>query len=142
MRPTPFDSADGNAGPSHRTAHQRLVTRAVHVGFWPVSAAEYDVGYIDLEQRTLQPLENPFGPSVAAARAGVCYLPAPTILGLRNADFAIPRGRSKLIPDQLFALNYCGGFRAFVSAGRGSCGVNVTFSDRGQIIIDRGHFYP
>jgi hypothetical protein len=22
----------------------------------------YDLGYIDLEQRTLQPLDNPFGP--------------------------------------------------------------------------------
>jgi len=24
----------------------------------------YDLGYIDLEERTLQPLENPFGPKV------------------------------------------------------------------------------
>lgn len=51
---------------------------------------------------------------IAAARAGVGYLPAPVILGLKGAEFAIPVGRSKLIPDQLFALNYCGGFRAFV----------------------------
>src|ERR1044071_5348931 len=26
----------------------------------------YDLGYIDLEERTLQPLENPFGPPAAA----------------------------------------------------------------------------
>jgi hypothetical protein len=25
---------------------------------------EYDLGYIDLEQKTLQPLDNPFGPKV------------------------------------------------------------------------------
>jgi hypothetical protein len=24
----------------------------------------YDLGYIDLEEKTLQPLENPFGPKV------------------------------------------------------------------------------
>jgi hypothetical protein len=26
------------------------------------SFMDYDLGYIDLEQRTLQPLDNPFGP--------------------------------------------------------------------------------
>jgi hypothetical protein len=25
---------------------------------------EYDLGYIDLEEKTLQPLDNPFGPKV------------------------------------------------------------------------------
>ena len=25
---------------------------------------DYDLGYIDLEERTLQPLDNPFGPKV------------------------------------------------------------------------------
>jgi hypothetical protein len=25
---------------------------------------EYDLGFIDLEEKTLQPLENPFGPKV------------------------------------------------------------------------------
>jgi len=25
---------------------------------------EYDLGYIDLEEKTLQPQENPFGPKV------------------------------------------------------------------------------
>jgi len=24
----------------------------------------YDLGYVDLEEKTLQPLENPFGPKV------------------------------------------------------------------------------
>jgi hypothetical protein len=25
---------------------------------------DYDLGYIDLEEKTLQPLQNPFGPKV------------------------------------------------------------------------------
>jgi hypothetical protein len=25
---------------------------------------DYDLGYVDLEERTLQPLDNPFGPKV------------------------------------------------------------------------------
>jgi hypothetical protein len=25
---------------------------------------DYDLGYVDLEQKTLQPLDNPFGPRV------------------------------------------------------------------------------
>jgi len=33
-------------------------------GIWLVSFMEYDLGYIDLEEKTLQPLENPFGPKV------------------------------------------------------------------------------
>jgi hypothetical protein len=31
---------------------------------WLVSFMDYDLGYIDLEERTLQPLNNPFGPKV------------------------------------------------------------------------------
>ena len=31
---------------------------------WLVSFMDYDLGYIELEQRTVQPLENPFGPKV------------------------------------------------------------------------------
>jgi hypothetical protein len=31
-------------------------------GIWLVSFMDYDLGYIDLEERTLQPLDNPFGP--------------------------------------------------------------------------------
>ena len=32
---------------------------------WLVSFMHYDLGYIDLEQRTLQPTDNPFGPGVS-----------------------------------------------------------------------------
>ena len=33
-------------------------------GNWLVSFLAYDLGYIDLEEKTLQPLENPFGSKV------------------------------------------------------------------------------
>ena len=33
-------------------------------GIWLVTFMHYDLGYIDLETRVLEPLENPFGPKV------------------------------------------------------------------------------
>src|SRR5579872_7621121 len=33
-------------------------------GIWLVSFIDYDLGYIDLEEKTLQPLNSPFGPKV------------------------------------------------------------------------------
>ena len=50
---------------------------------------------------------------IAAARDGVRYIPAHEILAIKGADLAIPVGRTKLIPDQLFALDYTGSFRVF-----------------------------
>ncbi len=46
-------------------AGQRLGRKEVDDGIWLVSFMHYDLGYIDLEQRTLQPLDNPFGPGVS-----------------------------------------------------------------------------
>lgn len=43
-------------------AGQRLGIKEVDEGIWLVSFMHYDLGYIDLEQKTLQPLDNPFGP--------------------------------------------------------------------------------
>jgi transposase len=43
-------------------AGQRLGIKEVDDGIWVVSFLSYDLGFIDLEQRTLQPLDNPFGP--------------------------------------------------------------------------------
>jgi hypothetical protein len=43
-------------------AGQRLGTKEVDDGIWIVSFMSYDLGYIDLEQKTLRPLDNPFGP--------------------------------------------------------------------------------
>ena len=42
-------------------AGQRLGLKEVDDAIWLVSFMTYDLGYIDLEQRTLQPLDNPFG---------------------------------------------------------------------------------
>jgi len=42
-------------------AGQRLGIKEVDEGIWIVSFMHYDLGYIDLEQKTLQPLDNPFG---------------------------------------------------------------------------------
>lgn len=50
---------------------------------------------------------------IAAARDGVRYIPAHNILAINGATLAIPIGQQKLIPDQLFALDYGEKFRAF-----------------------------
>ena len=43
-------------------AGQTLGIKEVEDGIWLASFMDYDLGYFDLEQRTLQPLDNPFGP--------------------------------------------------------------------------------
>jgi transposase InsO family protein len=45
-------------------AGQAVGIKEVDDGIWLVSFMDYDLGYIDLEEKTLQPLENPFGPKV------------------------------------------------------------------------------
>lgn len=42
-------------------AGQRVGIKEVDEGIWIVTFMQYDLGYIDLEQKTLQPLDNPFG---------------------------------------------------------------------------------
>ncbi len=42
-------------------AGQRLGIKEVEEGIWLTSFMNYDLGYIDLEQRTLQTIDNPFG---------------------------------------------------------------------------------
>ena len=46
-------------------AGQKLGIKEVDDGIWLVSFMHYDLGYIDLEQKTLQPLDNPFGPGLS-----------------------------------------------------------------------------
>jgi len=51
----------------HRLAHeasQAVSLKEVEEGIWLVSFMNYDLGYVDLEETTLQPLDNPFGPKV------------------------------------------------------------------------------
>src|SRR3989440_2132379 len=50
---------------SYTLAGQRVGIKEVDDGIWIVSFMHYDLGYIDLEQRTLQPLDNPFGPRLS-----------------------------------------------------------------------------
>lgn len=58
---------------------------------------------------------------IAAARCGVRYIPAHDILAKINASLEVPTRLGKLIPDQLFALDYGGSFRAFaVEVDRGT----------------------
>ncbi len=42
-------------------AGQKLGIKEIDDGIWIVSFMHYDLGYIDLEQRTLQTIDNPFG---------------------------------------------------------------------------------
>ena len=42
-------------------AGQSLGIKEVDDGIWLVSFMHYDLGYIDLEQKTLQTIDNPFG---------------------------------------------------------------------------------
>jgi hypothetical protein len=42
-------------------AGQKLGIKEVDEGIWLVSFMHYDLGYFDLEQKTLRPLDNRFG---------------------------------------------------------------------------------
>jgi len=46
-------------------AGHRLGVKEVDEGIWLVTLMHYDLGDIDLEQKTLQPLDNPFGPRLS-----------------------------------------------------------------------------
>ena len=46
-------------------AGQRVGLTEVDDGIWLVTFMRYDLGYIDLEQKTLQTIDNPFGPGVS-----------------------------------------------------------------------------
>jgi hypothetical protein len=50
---------------SQRTmAGQVVGIKEVEEGIWLVSFMDYDLGYIDLEEKTLQVPDNPFGSKV------------------------------------------------------------------------------
>ena len=46
-------------------AGQRVGIKEVDEGIWLVSFVHYELGYVELEQRTSQPLDNPFGPRLS-----------------------------------------------------------------------------
>src|SRR5579885_2173111 len=45
-------------------AGQAVGVKEVDDGIWLVRFMDYDLGYVDLEEKTLQPLPNPFGPKL------------------------------------------------------------------------------
>jgi hypothetical protein len=57
------DGETGGGGIDFRGA-QTVGIKEVEEGIWLVSFMNYDLGYVDLEEKTLQPLANPFGPKV------------------------------------------------------------------------------
>jgi putative transposase len=48
----------------HASRGQARDIKEVHDDIWLVSVMDYDLGYLDLDTRVLEPLENPFGPKV------------------------------------------------------------------------------
>jgi len=46
---------------SRSLAGQYVGVKEVDDGVWLASFMKYDLGYIDLEEKALQPLDNPFG---------------------------------------------------------------------------------
>ena len=49
----------------HVLAGQKLGMKEVDEGGWLVTSMHLDLGYIDLEQRTLQTVDNPFDPRLS-----------------------------------------------------------------------------
>jgi len=50
---------------------------------------------------------------IAASRTAIRFIPAHEILARNSAPLAIPLGGGRLIPDQIFALDYGGRYRVF-----------------------------
>jgi hypothetical protein len=50
---------------------------------------------------------------ISATRDGQTYIPAAQILAIKGVELGIPVSGSKVIPDQLFAIKYPDGYRAF-----------------------------
>jgi hypothetical protein len=57
MSPWAKDHVAKRFSPSHSTRPDAIVSSLI----WLVSFVDYDLGYIDLKEKTLQPLDNPFG---------------------------------------------------------------------------------
>ena len=73
LRPQTYNEVRNGSGPVYSIyackdgyistvlAGQKLGIKEVDEGIWLASFMHYDLGYFDLEQKTLQPLDNPFG---------------------------------------------------------------------------------
>jgi hypothetical protein len=50
--------------PALKSQNPKRPGSEVDDGIWLVSFMQYDLGYVDLEQKTLQTIDNPFGAKV------------------------------------------------------------------------------
>jgi hypothetical protein len=62
--PQPSPTAEKKINLSTGFAGRAVGLKKVEEGTWLVSFMDYDRGYIDLEEKTLQPIGSPFGPKV------------------------------------------------------------------------------
>jgi len=60
MERSPAPAGWGGHGTGAWKANQETGTRPAHAA-WSISFMHYDLGYFDLEQKTLQTIDNPFG---------------------------------------------------------------------------------
>jgi len=80
---------------SKSLAGQAVGIREVENGIWLVSFMSYDLGYIDLEEKTLQPLENPFGPLVEADSAADKTTPSRENAAAASSNSMEPAGETE-----------------------------------------------
>ena len=73
-------------------ADQKLGIKEVDEGIWLVSFMHYDLGYFDLEQKTLQPLDNPFGPKPVTYVSGTTSAPCRAMTASRPESGASSAG--------------------------------------------------
>lgn len=60
-----FKERKGAIARSSVLAAQRPGIKEVDDGIWLVSFSHYDLGYFDVEQKALQPLDSLFGPRLS-----------------------------------------------------------------------------
>ena len=67
LRPVLLPRPQGNL--SHVFAGQRVNVTQVGERIWLVTFMHYDLGYFDDETSRLEPIDNPFGPTVLPLRS-------------------------------------------------------------------------
>jgi hypothetical protein len=78
---------------SRSLAGQAVGVKEVDSGIWLVSFMDSDLGYIDLDEKLLQPIENPFGPKVLpmSQEQSVTHVSGPDMKTLVGAQGLEPR---------------------------------------------------
>jgi hypothetical protein len=85
-------------GSTSQLACQKLGIKKVDDGIWLVSFMHYDLGYFDLKQKPLQPLDNPFGTTLSPM-LGYDLLPMSSGWTSRNPPLmaAVPESHGKCL---------------------------------------------